>query len=109
MFRGKFQGDVQGEVPGHDAPYHPQGFPEGVVQKGTRHRDRLAVDLVGHSGKVPEVLHHRGHVDLSGLEIRLSVVPGLQGGQLVGVLLDEIGEAPKELRAPVGVHLAPLG
>jgi hypothetical protein len=65
------------------------------------------VDLVGPASVVAEAVDHEWQVDVAALGDRLAVVEGLELGQLVLVLLDQVGEPVHQLAAIAGVHLAP--
>src|SRR5690349_831445 len=71
------------------------------------HGQRLAGELVGPARVVAERLDRHRDVDLR-LEQRLAVVPGLDLGDLLGALLQQLGHPVQQLPALPGRELAPL-
>ena len=65
------------------------------------------MDLVGPAGVVAEAVDHQRQVAVAALADRLAVVERLELGQLVDVLLDQVGELVHQPAAVAGVHLAP--
>ena len=65
------------------------------------------MDLVGPAGVVAEAVDHQRQVGVAALADRLAVVEGLELGQLVDVLLDQVGQLVHQPAAVAGVHLAP--
>ena len=96
----------QREVPGNDLADDADRLAQRVGEVIAADRDRLAVDLVGPAGVVAQAVDHRGQVALR-LGDRLAVVERLELGQLVDVLLDQVGQLVHEPAAVGGVHLAP--
>ena len=88
-------------------PTTPTGSCLGVAEVVAADRDGLAVDLVGPAGVVAEAVDHQRQVGVAALADRLAVVERLQLGQLVDVLLDQVGELVHQAAAVAGVHLAP--
>ena len=72
-----------------------------------RNVDRRAFDLRGPAGHVAEVVARAGHVDDAGHLLRLAVVDALELRELVGVLVDEIGEPPDQRLALRRQHRRP--
>ena len=90
-------GDRQREVPGHDQADHAERLAEGHVD-AAGDRDRLPEQPLRGAGVVAEGLDH--HPDLAaGVADRLAGVARLQHRQLLGALLDRVGE-PVQQRAP---------
>jgi hypothetical protein len=113
--RGELPGSHRhGEVPRDDGGHHTDGLVHGVVEDpqatSRRHRDGAALELAGPAREVAEQLDGRADVDGPCDGDRLAVVRRLEQRQLVGVLLDEIGE-PVEQASPavLVVALAELG
>ena len=102
------RGHRQGEVPRNDCAHHPHRLAQRVVEKGPRHRDGVALHLVGQPGVVAQRLRNTGNIDAAGLEVRLAVVPRLEQPQLVGVGLDQVRQLPEQERPLVRVHPAPF-
>ena len=65
-----------------------------ALRAADRNVDRRAFDLRGPAGHVAEVVARAGHVDDAGHLLGLAVVDALELRELVGVLVDEIGEPP---------------
>src|SRR5437764_703419 len=101
------RGQVQGEVPRHDRTHHAHRLAQRVREEVAVDGHRIAGELVGPAGVVAERLDRHGDVDLR-LEQRLAVVPGLDLGDLLGALLQQVGHAIQQQPAPAGRQLAPL-
>ena len=98
---------VERRVPRHDHTDHAERFAQGEVERvGLVHRDDVALDLVGHAGEVAVVARQIGELGTH-LADQLAVVAGLELGQRLGVLRDQVGEAVEQ-PPPVGrQHGAP--
>ena len=105
-------GHQQREVPRDDLPDHADRLAQrvGVEHRargvGHRQRDRVALDLGGPAGHVVEQLGGQRHVDRAGDADRLAVVEGLQLGELLQVLDDQVAELPDQ-PPPLGRRSSP--
>ncbi|CAL1414442.1 unnamed protein product [Linum trigynum] len=79
-----------GEVPRDDEPHHADGLEECVGVKLPRHLQDLAVDLVGGAGEVAEGVGHGRDVDRFAPAEQLAGVQGVEGRQLLDVLVDQV-------------------
>jgi hypothetical protein len=75
MLRGKFQGVINPTTP-----------------IGSRYRDRVAEELVHRAGVVPDHVHDHRQLP-SRVRDRHADVVALEHRQLLGVLLDDVGES----------------
>src|SRR5208337_1416329 len=100
-------GHEQREVPGDDLPSDADRLLLGVAEVVAPDGDDLALDLVGPAGVIAEAVDHERQVDVAALGDWLAVVKGLELGQLVDVLLGQVGEPVHQAAAIAGVHLAP--
>ena len=106
--RAPLPGDhEQREVPGDDLPSDADRLSLGVAEVVAADGDDLALDLVGPAGVIAEAVDHERQVDVAALGDWLAVVKGLELGQLVDVLLDQVGEPVHQAAAIAGIHLAP--
>ena len=96
----------QREVPGDDLADHSDGLPQGIREEVATDRDGPAFDLVGPAGVIPERVADPFHVPL-GIRDRLAAVERLEGCQVGGVLLDQVGQLEQEFPLFGGVHGAP--
>mmetsp|Transcript_34092 Transcript_34092/g.61455 ORF Transcript_34092/g.61455 Transcript_34092/m.61455 type:complete len:545 (-) Transcript_34092:51-1685(-) len=94
----------EGEVPGDDGADHSQGLVEGVGHVRAVDGDGLAVDLVGPSGVVAEVVNGERHIgdarDVEGL----AVVESLEASERLSVGLQGVGELVDETTALFAGH-----
>lgn len=82
----------------------------GVGELGLVQVNDLSSVLVRPSSVVPQRLNDEPDVDVSGEGIGLPVVERLERSELVGVLLDEIGELAEDLASRgSGAVLSPNG
>ena len=90
----------QREVPGDDLADDADRLAQrvGVPVAGARDRDGLAVQARRPARHVAEHVDRALHVAVAGIGDRLAVVERLEFGELVGMLLEEIAEAPDEPR-----------
>ena len=95
--RGELPGrDHQREVPGDDQAADTNGLSQRVVERpGEGERVGLAGDLRDPAGVVAEVLGGGRDAHVAGDADRLALVACLELGELVGVLLDEVADAPQ--------------
>ena len=70
-------------------------------------RGGLALERASRAGEEAEVVGREGHL-VAGDRHRLADVAGLELGQLVGVLLDQVGQLQQELGAVLGRLRGPL-
>ena len=107
-------GHEEGEVPGHDLAPHADGLPEDDAQAvalkahGVEHGGGASLGEDG-PGEVPEVLIGPGDVHDGGLPDGLAVVHGLDGCQLLGVFLDDVGDLVEQSGPIVGGPVSPGG
>ena len=99
------RGDHQREVPRHDQAHHAERLAEGHVH-AAGHRDRVAEQPLGRAGVVAEGLDHHAHL-AAGVADRLAGVARLEHGQVLGALLERVGQPAQQRRAVGGVHRAP--
>src|SRR5581483_3033748 len=97
----------QRKIPGNDQPDHSNRLPQCVSERRLEGVDRLAVDFRRPTRVIPQDIDDHRHIHISRLEYRLAVVEGLQLGQFVDILLDQIGQLPDQAPALTGRHLAP--
>ena len=99
----------QRRVPRNDLPDHADRLAQriGVEIAGLRQADGLAGQLGGPAGRVADHLAAHGDVGMADIGDRLAVVERLELGQLVAVLLDQLGEPPHQLGAVAAAHAAP--
>ena len=69
--------------------------------------DRLPVDLVAPSRVVPVAINHEREVSVVRVRERLTVVQGLEAGEVLAVPLDEVGQLVQQVAPLRGVHGAP--
>ena len=103
-------GEKEGKVPGDDAADDAVRLAPGVGEGRAhhrRHRQGLAVDLRRPAAVVAIDLAGHRHVDVLRLGERLADVEGLDGGELLGVLVDEVGEPEQAAAAGARVEVAP--
>ena len=102
------RGDREREVPGRDEGAHAQRHAT-LVRQVARDRDRrhLALDLRGESRVVAEDLRRERQVDAAAHERRHALVERLERSDLVGVALQQLGDAPQHLAALIGRHALP--
>jgi hypothetical protein len=98
--------DHEGEVPRHDQPDHADRLAQGEVQPAVGDRDGLAEQLVGGAGVILEAPGRAFHLG-AGVGDRLAALNGFQGGQFVGVLADQGGQAQQHASAMGGARLRP--
>jgi len=96
--RGQCRGELpglhqHGEVPGDDLSHHADRFQARVTEIVAVDRNGLALNLIRPSGEITVAADGGGDVDGFGHAKRLSVVERLQARQLIGVLLDQVGQA----------------
>ena len=105
--RSPFPGEhQQREVPGDDLADHADRLPQRVGKEIAANRHGPPFDLVGPARIVAQRVRDAGHVALRVAD-RLAAVERLERGQLVGILLDQVGQL-EEQPAPIGgVHRAP--
>ena len=95
-------GHEQREVPRHDAGDDADRLAARVGVEVTarhRHRDGGALHLGGPPGEVAEQLRGGRDVPVPGGLDALAVVERLELGELVGVGLDQVADAPQQVRA----------
>src|SRR5947209_5433927 len=97
----------QREIPGNDSAYNSNRFAQGVSKSIVEGVDGFAVDLGGPSRVVAKNVSDHGQVYIARFEDGLAIVEGLEFGQFINVLFDEISDAPQYLAAFTGRHLAP--
>src|SRR5204863_3153739 len=101
------RGQVEREVPRHDGADHPDRLPQRVGEEVAGDGERVARQLIRPARVIAHRLDRHRDVDLR-LEQRLAVVLGLDFGELLGALLEQVGE-PVEQGAPfAGGKLTPL-
>ena len=89
--------DHQREVPRNDQSADTDGLAHGVVERaGERERVGVAGDLRDPARVVAEVLGGGRDAHLAGDADRLALVARLELGELVGVAVDEIADAPQQ-------------
>lgn len=70
--------------------------------------DNLALNLVGPTAIISQAASYHTDIDL-GHSNGLSVVERLNGGQKIGVFLDQVGEVDQQLATVLGGLLSPCG
>jgi hypothetical protein len=102
------RGDREREVPGRDEGAHTERH-AALVGQVARDRDRrdLALDLGREARVVAEHLGRQRQVDACAHERRHALVERLEGSDLVGVALQQLGDPPEHLAALVGRHALP--
>ncbi|MCY1357316.1 hypothetical protein D9M69_438050 [compost metagenome] len=106
-------GQQQGEVPGDDGADHAHRLATDVaVELGIGHQrqgrvEGGAFDLGGPAGHVAEEVDGQLHVHDLGHGGALAVVQAFQFGQLPGVALHQVGQAPQQVLPLAGAHAAP--
>ena len=101
------------KIPRNDLRHHTDrlaprvGVDAPALQSADRHVERRAFDLRGPAGHVAEIVARAGHVHDARHLLRLAVVDALELGELVGVLIDEVGEPPDQRFALGGQHRRP--
>ena len=102
-------GHEKGEVPGDDLGDDADRLPDGVGEEvaGKRDGDSGSEGLGGPAAHVAEEVDGEGDVGDAGDGDGLAVVERFELGELVGVLLEEVGELPEELAAFGGAHGRP--
>jgi len=100
-------GQQEREVPGYDGAHHSDRLTQGVGERIVEGVDGLAVNLGGPSGVVAKHVGHHGHIDVARFKDRFAVVECLQLGQLVDILLDQVGDSPQDLASFAGGQLPP--
>ena len=99
----------QREVPRHDAGDDADRLATGVgveLAARHRHRDGGALHLGGPAGEVAEQLGGDADVAAGGREA-LAVVERLELGELLGALVDQVADAPQQVRALARGHPRP--
>ena len=96
----------QREVPGDDLADDADRLAQRVRKEVAANRDGPAFDLVGPARIVAQGVGDAAHVALR-VGDRLAAVERLERGQLVGVLLDQVGQLEEQPAAIGGVHRAP--
>ena len=96
---GKFHGVI--------APTTPTGSRSGQEERVRAPGERVAVELVGVLAEVGQALGRRGHVDLGGLEDRLSVVEGLDAAERLRAREQQVGRAHQDPAALARLHRRP--
>ena len=96
------------EVPGDDLADDADGLAQEIGEHRAADGDGLAVDLVGPAGVVLEAVDGGGDVDAEAVGDRLAGIDGVDLGELLAVVVDELAELVDELAAIGGVHGGPL-
>ncbi len=96
----------QREVPGDDLADDADRLAQRVGEEAAADGDGAALDLVGPAGVVAERVDDALHV-AARVADGLAAVERLERGQLLGVLLDEVGELEHQPAALGGVHRRP--
>jgi hypothetical protein len=78
-----------------------------TLRAADRNVDRRAFDLRGPTRHVTEIVACAGHIDDAGHLLCFAVVDALELRELVGVLVDEIGQAPDQRLAMGRQHRRP--
>jgi hypothetical protein len=91
------------EVGGRDT----DGLLPDVVEGIRAGVDNLTLNLVCPTTVVPQAASCGRNVNVLGHAESLAVVEGLDGGEQIGILLEEIGKLHKELSAVLGCLLSP--
>ena len=102
-FPGQHQ---QREVPGNDLAHDADRLPQRVAQEVAADGHGAAFDLVGPAGVVAQGVDDALQV-AAGVGDGLAAVERFQGGQLLGLLLDQVGQLEQQSAAVGGVHLLP--
>src|SRR6185312_13533493 len=95
------------KVPRYDLPDNADRLVPRIAVKWAFDRNCLAMDLVGPAGVVAVALDGERHVDVLRVLVRLAIVERFEGGQVVGVLFDQVGELVHEPATLGGAHLRP--
>jgi hypothetical protein len=91
---------LQGEVPGDDLAHDAERLAQGIGEHvGDRNRNGIALQLGGPAREIAEVIGGQRHISTSGIFDGLAVVQRLQQCQFLGVLLDQLGDAPEQATA----------
>lgn len=86
-------------VPWDDLSTNTNWLLDGICKLGGTDIDDLAVDLIGVAGVVLEDRDDIGNILVQGDLVWLSVVPGLDCRQGLGVLLNQVGKLEHEVAA----------
>src|SRR5256712_2477644 len=95
-------------VPRRDVGRHAERLPQGVIEPGTRDRDRVTLNFICHPGIIFEQL-----VDVRDVAFRfaqrLPNVLGLEPRELVKMVPHLLAQEPEQPSPFARIHLAPLG
>lgn len=95
-------------VPGNNLRANSNGLSEGVCKLGIRRRDGLAMDLVGPAGVVAKCANDLTQVVVESDRVGLAIVPGLNGGQDLPMLLKQVSQLVHELATFTSCQFAPF-
>ena len=100
-------GHQEGEVPGDDLAHNADGLPQDQAHHvAVQHRGLALFDPDG-TGEVTEVVGRIGNVNGHGLADGLAVVHGLDGGQQLGVLVDDVSDLFQDTSSLCDAHVPP--
>ena len=97
---------ISGKFHGMIWPDHADRLPQGVGKEIAADRDRLAFDLVGPAGVVAKAVDDALHV-AARIADGLAAVERFEDGHVLGIFLDQVGEAEEQPAAVGGVHRGP--
>ena len=95
------------EVPRHDGGDHADRLAGHQAQFVVRGGGHFVIDLVDRLAAPADGARGTGHVDTQGEGDRLAHVEGFQQGQLLGVGVEQVGEADHDLLALDRLHARP--
>ena len=96
---GKFQGTIW--------PTDAERLAQDVVQEARLDRDDVALELVGHAAEVAERGRGPGTSRVAAVADRVAGVEALEPGQLVGLLLDPVGQPEQQATPSRRLHPRP--
>jgi hypothetical protein len=98
---------IRGEVPGHHLADDADRLAQQVIEEARLDRHHRTLELVGHAAEVAEAQRGTRHVERARVAQRMAGVERLEARQLVGIGLDQVGEAQQDAATVARAHAAP--